>query len=73
MFLNTYRVKTSYPNEGEHINQKQDDIQELWDRLEDKAEARKSQLAQSRDTNKFHSDAKDLVSRRRYTNELTRI
>ncbi len=56
-------MKTSYPNEGEHINHRQVEIQNLWDKLEDKAEARKTQLAQSRDTNKFHSDATDLVSK----------
>ncbi|XP_030854700.1 spectrin beta chain, non-erythrocytic 5 [Strongylocentrotus purpuratus] len=55
-------VKTSYPDEGDHISNRQDDIHKLWDNLEDKATERKTQLAQSRDITTFHNESKELIA-----------
>ncbi|XP_071480964.1 spectrin beta chain-like [Diadema antillarum] len=55
-------VKTSYPDEGDHISGRQDEIQKLWDSLEDKASERRDQLAQSRDITTFHNDSKELLA-----------
>ncbi|XP_033632547.1 spectrin alpha chain, non-erythrocytic 1-like [Asterias rubens] len=55
-------VKTSYPNEGDHIDQRQNEIRELWDTLEAKAAERRAQLEQSRDISRFHHETKELVS-----------
>ena len=63
MISHLCRVKTSYPNEGEHISSRQGEIKKLWATLEDKATERKAQLAQSRDITTFHNDTKELVSK----------
>ena len=55
-------MKTSYPNEGDHIDQRQNEIRELWDTLEAKAAERRAQLEQSRDISRFHHETKELVS-----------
>ncbi|XP_063958759.1 spectrin beta chain, non-erythrocytic 5-like isoform X1 [Lytechinus pictus] len=55
-------VKTSYPDEGDHISNRQDEISKLWDNLEDKATERKTQLAQSRDITTFHNESKELIT-----------
>ncbi|XP_022090941.1 spectrin beta chain, non-erythrocytic 5-like isoform X2 [Acanthaster planci] len=54
-------VKSSYPNEGDHIDQRQAKIRDLWDTLEAKAAERKAQLEQSRDISRFHNETKELT------------
>ncbi|XP_071961269.1 spectrin beta chain, non-erythrocytic 1-like [Antedon mediterranea] len=51
-------VKSSYPDESEHIDDKQIEIKKLWQSLNNKADDRKNQFKQTRDLKRFHQDCK---------------
>ncbi|XP_033104188.1 spectrin beta chain-like [Anneissia japonica] len=64
-------VKSSYPDESEHIDSKQREIDKLWQSLNDKAEERKNQFKQARDLKRFHQGCKlEFQTHQEFLNHL---
>ncbi|XP_070576983.1 spectrin beta chain, non-erythrocytic 5-like isoform X4 [Ptychodera flava] len=53
-------VRTSYPRESDIVASKQQEINALWEALQDKVADRKARLDAAHSISKFHADAKDL-------------
>nr|XP_022333961.1 spectrin alpha chain, non-erythrocytic 1-like isoform X4 [Crassostrea virginica] len=53
-------VRASYPDEKNYVDQRQKELQDLWDSLQDKAANKRKKLEDSEEEQKFNNDAKDL-------------
>ncbi|KAK3092932.1 hypothetical protein FSP39_009051 [Pinctada imbricata] len=59
-FLADSRVRSAYPDEKNYVDQRQKELQDLWDSLKNKADEKKKRLDNSHELQKFNNDAKDL-------------
>ncbi|CAL1542371.1 unnamed protein product [Lymnaea stagnalis] len=55
-------VRSSYPDEAGYVDQRQKDLHGEWGALKDQAGSRKDILSDASNQQKFHDDAKDLLS-----------
>ncbi|XP_061172689.1 spectrin beta chain, non-erythrocytic 5-like [Saccostrea echinata] len=53
-------VRASYPDEKDYVDQRQKELQDLWNSLQDKAAQKRRRLEDSEEVQKFNIDAKDL-------------
>ncbi|XP_048733527.1 spectrin alpha chain, non-erythrocytic 1-like isoform X2 [Ostrea edulis] len=53
-------VRASYPDEKDYVDQRQKELQDLWNSLQDKAADKRRKLEDSEEVQKFNNDAKDL-------------
>ncbi|XP_064623906.1 spectrin beta chain, non-erythrocytic 2-like isoform X3 [Lineus longissimus] len=55
-------VKASYPGEANSVNQRQKELDKMWNDLKDKAADRKEKLQQAEEQQQFNEDYRDLAN-----------
>ncbi|XP_069119024.1 LOW QUALITY PROTEIN: spectrin beta chain-like [Argopecten irradians] len=55
-------VRASYPDEREYVDQRQTELQNMWDNLKRKADSKKDKLGDSQERQQFNEDANDLMA-----------
>ncbi|XP_033735465.1 spectrin beta chain, non-erythrocytic 5-like isoform X2 [Pecten maximus] len=55
-------VRASYPDERDYVDQRQSELQNMWDNLKRKADSKKDKLGDSQERQQFNEDANDLMA-----------